>query len=128
MSGYSGLLQSMSGGTDPHLKVFSKNLSSSSGDVIWHVTDKPGGKRIIDSLPPTLLAPEKKRSRNIGLKSKRLLIENQDALELKLTWEEVQEMLQPPASVRPTTVTVEDHEFEEYEVSFRNLFTSLFFS
>uniref|UniRef100_A0A161ZIU8 TF-B3 domain-containing protein n=1 Tax=Daucus carota subsp. sativus TaxID=79200 RepID=A0A161ZIU8_DAUCS len=115
MSGYSGLLQSMSGGTDPHLKVFSKNLSSSSGDVIWHVTDKPGGKRIIDSLPPTLLAPEKKRSRNIGLKSKRLLIENQDALELKLTWEEVQEMLQPPASVRPTTVTVEDHEFEEYE-------------
>ncbi|KAL8102054.1 B3 domain-containing transcription repressor VAL2 [Apium graveolens] len=114
MNGYSGLLQSMNRSTDPHTKVFSKQLSSSSGDA-WHVTDKHGSQGIIGSLPPTLLAPERKRSRNIGSKSKRLLIDNQEALELKLTWEEVQEMLHPPASIQPTTVTIEDHEFEEYE-------------
>lgn len=115
MHGYSGLLQSMNGSTDPHLKVFPKHLNSSSG-ASWHITDKHGGQGIIGSLPPTLLAPERKRSRNIGSKSKRLLIDNQEALELKLTWEEVQEMLHPP-SIQPTTVTIEDHEFEEYEVS-----------
>lgn len=114
MNGYSGLLQSMNGSTDPHLKVFSKHSSSSSGDA-WHVTDKHGGQGMIGSLPPTLLGPERKKSRNIGSKSKRLLIDNQEALELKLTWEEVQEMLHPPASIQPTTVTIEDHEFEEYE-------------
>jgi hypothetical protein len=57
---------------------------------------------------------ERKRSRNIGSKSKRLLIENQDALELKLTWEELQDMLRPPP-VKPSTIIIEDHEFEEYE-------------
>lgn len=113
-NGYSGLLQSMNGSTDPHLKVFSKHLSSSCGDA-WHATDKHGGQGMIGSLPPTLLAPERKRSRNIGSKNKRLLIDNQEALELKLTWEEVQEMLHPPASIQPTTLTIEDHEFEEYE-------------
>lgn len=72
---------------------------------------------MIGSLAPTLLAPERKRSKKIGSTSKRLLIDNQDALELKLTWDEIQEMLHPPASMQPTTVTIEDHEFEEYEVS-----------
>lgn len=117
MSGYSGLLQSMNGNSDPHLKAFSKQLKLSSGDFNWHMSDKVGGKGMGGSLPPTMPAPERKRSRNIGSKSKRLLIDNQDALELKLTWEEIQEMLRPPTSAEPTTVTVEDYEIEEYEVS-----------
>lgn len=117
MSGYSGLLQCMNGNSDPHLKAFSKHLNLSGGDINWQMTDKHGGKGMGGSLPPTMLAPERKRSRNIGSKSKRLLIDNQDALELKLTWEEIQEMLRPPTSAKPTTVTIEDYEFEEYEVS-----------
>ncbi|KAA8550445.1 hypothetical protein F0562_002129 [Nyssa sinensis] len=59
--------------------------------------------------------PEKKRTRNIGPKSKRLLMHSEDAMELKLTWEEAQELLRPPPSAKPTIVMVEDHEFEEYD-------------
>ncbi|KAL1804585.1 hypothetical protein ACET3Z_027653 [Daucus carota] len=126
-NGYSGLLQSMNGSTDSHLKAFSKHFSPSSEDA-WHFTDKHGGRGMIGSLALTLLAPERKRSRKIGSTSKRLLIDNQDALELKLTWDEIQEMLHPPASMQPTTVTIEDHEFEEYEappvLGKRSIFTS----
>ncbi|KAL6995587.1 hypothetical protein U1Q18_005722 [Sarracenia purpurea var. burkii] len=67
-------------------------------------------------LPRSMLVPEKKRSRNIGSKSKTLLIDSQDALELKLTWEEAQDMLCPPLSEKPSIVTIEDHEFEEWIV------------
>ena len=69
------------------------------------------------SCPPSMLVPEKKRSRNIGSKSKRLLIESQDALELKYTWEESQDMLFPAPLQKPSVVIVDDNEFEEYEVS-----------
>lgn len=71
-----------------------------------------------------MLVPERKRSRNIGSKSKRLLIDRLDVLELKLSWEEAQDMLYPPPSVMPSIVTVEDHVFEEYEVS---LFVDVFY-
>lgn len=43
---------------------------------------------------------------------------SEDAMELRLTWEEAQELLRPPPSMKPTIVTIEDHEFEEYDVSF----------
>lgn len=68
-------------------------------------------------LLPSLLVPDRKRTRNIGSKNKRLHIDSQDALELKLTWEEAQDLLRPPPAVKPSTVVIEDHEFEEYEVS-----------
>uniref|UniRef100_A0A5B7B308 Putative B3 domain-containing transcription repressor VAL2-like isoform X1 n=1 Tax=Davidia involucrata TaxID=16924 RepID=A0A5B7B308_DAVIN len=115
MSGYSGLLQSLKGSTDPHLNALSKHLNSASGDFSWHTTEKHGGKARDGLLPPSMLGPERKRSRNIGSKSKRLLIDIQDALELKLTWEEAQDMLRAPPSIKPSIVTIEDHEFEEYE-------------
>ena len=67
--------------------------------------------------PTSLLMLERKKSRNIGSKSKRLLIDNQDVLALRLTWEEVQGMLRPPQSATPSVVMIEDYEFEEYEVS-----------
>lgn len=41
-----------------------------------------------------------------------------DAMELRLTWEEAQELLRPPPTAKPTVVMVDDHEFEEFEVSF----------
>jgi len=70
-----------------------------------------------NSLDQKNSALEKKRTRNIGLKSKRLLIGNDDSMELRLTWEEAQDLLRPPPSVKPSIVTIEDQVFEEYDVS-----------
>ncbi|XP_076911014.1 B3 domain-containing transcription repressor VAL2-like isoform X2 [Bidens hawaiensis] len=58
---------------------------------------------------------EKKRARNIGLKNKRLLMHNEDAMELKVTWEEAHELLRPPPTCKPTISMIEDCEFEEYD-------------
>ncbi|KAK9065987.1 hypothetical protein SSX86_015389 [Deinandra increscens subsp. villosa] len=61
------------------------------------------------------LTQEKKRSRNIGLKNKRLLMHNEDAMELKVTWEEAHELLRPSPNCNPTISMIEDCEFEEYD-------------
>ena len=42
---------------------------------------------------------------------------NEDAVELKITWEEAQELLRPPPNANPNIVMIEDQEFEEYNVS-----------
>ncbi|KAL6978993.1 hypothetical protein U1Q18_020658 [Sarracenia purpurea var. burkii] len=76
-----------------------------------------GGMENEDSSQRPMLIKEKKRSRNIGSKSKRLLIRSEDAMELRLTWAEAQELLRPPPSVDPTIVTIEGQEVEEYDVS-----------
>lgn len=44
-------------------------------------------------------------------------MDNEEALELKLSWEEAQELLRPAPSAKPTVVMIEDYEFEEYDVS-----------
>lgn len=41
-----------------------------------------------------------------------------DAMELRITWEEAQDLLRPSPTAELTVVMVEDHEFEEFEVSF----------
>ncbi|XP_012091052.1 B3 domain-containing transcription repressor VAL2 isoform X2 [Jatropha curcas] len=115
ISGYSGLLQSLKGSSDTHLNALSKNLHSANGDISWHKSEKHEERTRESLLLPSLLVPERKRTRNIGSKSKRLLIDSLDALELKLTWEEAQDLLCPPPSVKPSIVTIEDHDFEEYE-------------
>ncbi|KAK6943266.1 Zinc finger, CW-type [Dillenia turbinata] len=108
-------MQTLKGGADPTLSVLSWPLSSTTGDINWHQTEKLGGNASEGPLLTTMLGPEKKRSRNIGNKSKRLLIDSQDALELRLTWEEAQDLLRPPPSVKPKIVTIDDQEIEEYE-------------
>ena len=112
-----GLLQCVKGSTEPHVNTLSKPLDSISGNVKWHGSDKYGEPTEEGMLPGSTLLLERKKSRNIGSKNKRLLIDSQDALALKLTWEEVQGMLRPPQSARPSIFVVEDYEFEEYEVS-----------
>ncbi|XP_076957216.1 B3 domain-containing transcription repressor VAL1-like [Bidens hawaiensis] len=62
----------------------------------------------------SVVSSEKKRTRNIGSKSKRLHMNSEDALELKLTWEDAQEYLRPPVS-KPTVVIIENCELEEYD-------------
>ncbi|CAL5424727.1 unnamed protein product [Camellia sinensis] len=74
-----------------------------------------GGTTNEDSLQRPLLIPGKKRAWNIGSKNKRLLMHGEDAMELRLTWEEAQEFLRPPPSAKPTIVMIEDQEFQEYD-------------
>lgn len=126
MSGYSGLLQSLKGSTDAHLSALSKHLHPAGGDITWNNRSQKNEDRTREELLlPSLLIPEGKRTRNIGSKSKRLLIDSIDSLELKLTWEEAQDLLCPPPSVKPSIVTIDDHDFEEYDVS--NLIRVLFY-
>ncbi|KAK1320037.1 hypothetical protein QJS10_CPA03g00934 [Acorus calamus] len=107
VSGYSSILHSLNEGADPHLNAMSEHLKSDR-EIGWGKPEKHGC-----GTNETLLGPEKKRSRNI--KNKRLHIDSEDALELKLTWEEAQDLLRPSPSAKRSTVTIEDHEFEEYE-------------
>ncbi|TYI60830.1 hypothetical protein E1A91_D10G130900v1 [Gossypium mustelinum] len=109
------VVQSPKGSTDPHLNALSKHLSSTGGDISWNKSGKHEDRIREGLLLPSMLTPERKRTRNIGSKSKRLLIDSQDALELKLTWEEAQDLLRPPPSIKPSVVTIEDHDFEEYD-------------
>ncbi|GLU14881.1 hypothetical protein SLE2022_314220 [Rubroshorea leprosula] len=114
ISGYSGLLQSLKGSTDAHLNAISKHLNPAS-DASWQKSEKHEDRTREGLLPQSMMAPERKRARNIGSKSKRLHFDSLDALELKLTWEEAQDLLHPPPAVKPSIVTIEDHDFEEYE-------------
>jgi hypothetical protein len=92
--------------------LFDHHVSSVNGDVNCLKADRFGGRPDEGSLQFL-----QKRSRNIGSKSRRLLIDAEDALELKLSWEEAQELLRPAPSSKPTVVMIEDYEFEEYDVS-----------
>ncbi|KAG8079312.1 hypothetical protein GUJ93_ZPchr0007g5470 [Zizania palustris] len=56
-----------------------------------------------------------KRGRNIGSKSRRLSMDTEEAWELKLYWDEVQELLRPAPTAKPTVVMIEDYEIEEYD-------------
>ncbi|KAJ0733416.1 putative transcription factor B3-Domain family [Helianthus annuus] len=56
---------------------------------------------------------EKKKTRSMWSKTKRLHMHSEDALELKFTWEEAQEYLRPPIS-KPTVVTIKNCELVEY--------------
>ncbi|KAI7982703.1 B3 domain-containing transcription repressor VAL2 [Camellia lanceoleosa] len=62
-----------------------------------------GGRTNEDSLQRPMLIPGKKRARNIGSKTKRLLMH------------EAQELLRPPPIAKPTIVMIEDQEFQEYD-------------
>ncbi|KAK1437015.1 hypothetical protein QVD17_02800 [Tagetes erecta] len=61
------------------------------------------------------LIQEKKKTRNVGLKNKRLLMHSEDAQELKVTWEEAHELLRPSPTCKPTIHVIENCEFEEYD-------------
>ncbi|KAL6206956.1 hypothetical protein ACLB2K_024201 [Fragaria x ananassa] len=61
------------------------------------------------------LISRKRKNSILGSKSKRLRIEKEDLIELKITWEEAQGLLRPPPKHVPTVVVIEGFEFEEYE-------------
>ncbi|GKV09594.1 hypothetical protein SLEP1_g21071 [Rubroshorea leprosula] len=115
VSGYTGLIQTPKGSKDPHINYLSEHLSLADGNISWGSSESHGSRLNENSMLQPMVNVEKKRTRNIGSKSKRLLMHSEDALELRLTWEEAQDLLRPPLSVKPSIVTIEDHEFEEYD-------------
>lgn len=110
------LLHSTKGNGEPHLNGHPRPPHLSPGAAGLLKTEN-GEITNNNSLDQKISSLEKKRTRNIGLKSKRLLIGNEDAMELRLTWEEAQDLLRPPPRVKPSIVTIEDQVFEEYDVS-----------
>jgi hypothetical protein len=89
-------------------------------DAVTFSRLEPEGKLVMGyrRAPASLTSQgvDKKRGRPLGGKSKRLRLDNEDSIELKMNWEEAQELLRPPPSIMPSVVTIEGHEFEEYEV------------
>ncbi|KAG6696658.1 hypothetical protein I3842_09G158800 [Carya illinoinensis] len=79
----------------------------------WYKVDKSGyiAKEVLGGKSSI---SRKRKSSTLRPKSKRLRIENEDLIELKLTWEEAQGLLRPPNCV-PSVVVIKGFEFEEYE-------------
>lgn len=107
--------QTPKGGKDLLGNALSEHFGLPDGNISRSRDENHGVRANENSGHQLAMNAEKKKTRNIGSKSKRLLMHSVDALELRLTWEEAQDLLRPPPSVRPSIVTIEDHEFEEYD-------------
>ncbi|PKI43640.1 hypothetical protein CRG98_035965, partial [Punica granatum] len=80
----------------------------------WSKVDKSG--YVAKDAPGAKISLSRKRKNStLGLKNKRLRIDSEDLIELKLTWEEAQGLLRPPPDHAPSIVVIEGFEFEEYE-------------
>lgn len=108
-------LPSVSESKDTHLCSI-ENIRAFDGKVGWHITGNQGTGEDLSQFPLPL--SEKKKTRNIGSKNRRLLMHNDDVMELRLTWEEAQDLLRPPPRIKPSIVTIDGHDFEEYDVVF----------
>ncbi|XAR60820.1 hypothetical protein NMG60_11034339 [Bertholletia excelsa] len=94
------------------------NATQSGETTLCGVNNNPtthGERTNKDPSKQPVMVLEKKRTRNIGSKSKRLLMHSEDATKLRITWEDAQGLLRPPPNAKPTIVMIENQEFEEYE-------------
>ncbi|KAK9727337.1 hypothetical protein RND81_05G274400 [Saponaria officinalis] len=96
-----------------HLNFVPTQLEMAKGKTVLNKCETLSRENENPLQQPTL-TPEKKRTRNISSKSKRLIMHNEDAFELRLSWEETQDLLRPPPSLEPNIVMVDNYEFEEY--------------
>ena len=94
----------------------SKNPATTADQAILSKFDRTGFIQKDGYATKSPQGSSKRKGSSLGSKSKRLRIENEDSIELKLTWEEAQELLRPPPSDIPSVVVIEGHEIEEYEV------------
>ncbi|KAE8715166.1 HSI2-like 1 isoform 2 [Hibiscus syriacus] len=81
--------------------------SFSKFDKSGHIAKEPSGTKPAVS--------RKKKNSSLGSKSKHRRVDNEDLIELKITWEEAHGLLRPPANHVPSVVVIEGVEFEEYE-------------
>lgn len=96
------------------------NGVSSHGDAeladpsSWSKVDKSGyiAKEVLGAKSSI---SRKRKNSTLRTKSKRIRMENEDLIQLKITWEEAQGLLRPPPNLVPSVVLIEGFEFEEYE-------------
>ncbi|XP_026392358.1 B3 domain-containing transcription repressor VAL1-like [Papaver somniferum] len=90
-------------------------FNSEDPTIDWSKVDKSSyiAKDVQCSKPSVL--PSKRKSSTLGSRSKRLRMETEDQIELKLTWEEAQGLLRHRRDNAPSVVVIEGHSFEEYE-------------
>lgn len=93
---------------------FSAHEVELSDPSSWSKVDK-SGYIAKEALGSKSVIPRKRKNSILGSKSKRLKIENEDLIELKITWQEAQGLLRPPPNHVPSIVIIEGFEFEEYE-------------
>lgn len=108
------MFQKQSTNANPFPPIWQAELTDPSS---WSKVDKSGyiAKEVLGAKSSL---SRKRKSSTLGSKSKRLRIENEDVIELKLTWEEAQGLLRPPPNHIPSVVVIEGFEFEEYEVKY----------
>ncbi|KAL0916994.1 hypothetical protein M5K25_014550 [Dendrobium thyrsiflorum] len=102
----------------PHKgNIESRNQTETTDKESWSKNEKAGFIQKVGSSPKVSHIPCKKKNSALGSKSKRLRIENEDSIELNLTWEEAQVLIRsaPDDFSSVTSVSVEGHEFEEFE-------------
>ncbi|XP_022715976.1 B3 domain-containing protein Os07g0563300 isoform X2 [Durio zibethinus] len=101
-------------------KAKHSNGMSTQGDAeladptSWSKVDK-SGYIAKEALGAKLAVSRKRKNSILGSKSKRPRIDNEDLIELKLTWEEAQGLLRGPPNYVASVVVIEGFEFEEYE-------------
>ncbi|GLU23088.1 hypothetical protein SLE2022_391200 [Rubroshorea leprosula] len=76
----------------------------------WSKVDKAK-----DALEAKPMISRKRKNSMLVSKSKHLKIDNEDLIELKITWEDAQGLLRPPPNHIPSIVVIEGFEFEEYK-------------
>ncbi|PKA52415.1 B3 domain-containing protein [Apostasia shenzhenica] len=93
----------------------SRNQSNTADRASWARNDKGGFIQKDGSIPKSSHNHFKRKGGNLGSKSKRLRIENEESIELNLTWEEAQVLLRPASDEGATVISVEGYDFEEFE-------------
>ncbi|XP_068487813.1 B3 domain-containing transcription repressor VAL1-like [Phaseolus vulgaris] len=109
---YHDLLQTRKGNGDPYLNRCSEHFRLGTGIADCLRTEN---FEMVNNDLVQLPISVSEKTQNIGPVCKRLLVHNEDAMELRVTWEEAQGLLCPAPSVKSSIVTIEDQEFEEYE-------------
>jgi len=111
---YHDVLQTRKGNGDPYLNRCSEQFRLNTGIADRLRTEN---FEMLNNDLVQLPISVSEKTQKIGPMSKRLVVHNEDAMELRVTWEEAQGLLCPAPSVKSSIVTIEDQEFEEYKVS-----------
>ncbi|XP_022848219.1 B3 domain-containing transcription repressor VAL2-like isoform X3 [Olea europaea var. sylvestris] len=71
--------------------------------------------KVNETLEAKAICHGKRKNSILGSKGKRLRVENEDMIELKITWNQAQGLMRPSPKIVPTVIVVEDFEIEEFE-------------
>ncbi|KAJ1700708.1 hypothetical protein LUZ63_000487 [Rhynchospora breviuscula] len=92
------------------------NNPENKGSGLAHVSQEGGFVNLMSKPPPPVQAgPVKRKGSSLGAKIKRLKIETEESMELKLNWEEAQSLLRAPSNSVPSVTVIDGNEFEEFE-------------